>query len=315
MKAHLTEAVSAKAAFTLIELMVVIGLMAILGTISVTSYFAAVRGMSDRAAVQDTIALIRMARQVCLIDQTPTAVLFFNRRTDAEGGNGSVDPASGGTAIAVKMVGRISYIKGDILLDEFADWNQSYPMATGTAASQKDSTRRFFRMSNLKNSVGSGIDKCSSFVSTYVVPVDFDNERMIASGRQVYSFCEAYKKTGGDNRKFSGKDVDDGNNRRWGRQVVKSNGITWRVGDAYGVEIGILNLPKGYLYGTQAPNSPGKLVPVPSMSFDPLDATGYRSYDLDPGRSVKISALRPNGYKTIGTISKKDLSDEEQVKD
>ena len=48
-----------RAGFTLIELMVVIGLMALLGTISVTSYFAAVRGMSDRAAVQDTIALMQ----------------------------------------------------------------------------------------------------------------------------------------------------------------------------------------------------------------------------------------------------------------
>ena len=68
-----------KAAFTLVELMVVIGLMALLGTFSVTGYFAAVRGMSDRAALDDTRSLIRLAMQTCLIDQTPTAVLFYNR--------------------------------------------------------------------------------------------------------------------------------------------------------------------------------------------------------------------------------------------
>ena len=84
MKAHIPARAVGRAAFTLVELMVVIGLMALLGTVSVTGYFAAVRGMADRAAKQDTVALVRQAMQVCLIDQTPTAVLFFNRQTKAQ---------------------------------------------------------------------------------------------------------------------------------------------------------------------------------------------------------------------------------------
>ena len=123
MKAHETERSSTKAAFTLVELMVVVGLMALLGTVSVTGYFAAARGMADRAAKQDTIALVRLAMQVCLIDQTPTAVLFFNRQTKAENKDGATvvsgeesKASSAGAAIAIKMAGRLSYVKGDVIV-------------------------------------------------------------------------------------------------------------------------------------------------------------------------------------------------------
>ena len=70
MKQHHPSRAAGRAAFTLVELLVVIGLMAMLGTISVGGYFAAVRGMADRGALQDTISLIRLAQQTCLIDQT-----------------------------------------------------------------------------------------------------------------------------------------------------------------------------------------------------------------------------------------------------
>ncbi len=320
MKAHVPEKSTRRAAFTLIELLVVIGLMAMLGTISVTGYFSAVRGMADRAALQDTISLIRMARQVCLIDQTPTAVLFYNHRLESASatGSGGADPASGGTAVAVKMVGRVSYYNNNILLDEFADWNQSYPMMS-SRATDEDSGMRFYRMSDLDQTIAGGIDKCSSIVSTYVVPVsdEFKAEKMIASNLQVYQFCNTFKKNGSDNRRFSGSDMDNGNDYRWGHKVTKSNGIQWKIGDAYGVEIGLLNLPKGYIYGSPGnkPGSDTKIEAVPSLSFDPRDATGFNDFELSPDRTISISALRPAGWKAIGSITKKDLSDDEQVKD
>jgi prepilin-type N-terminal cleavage/methylation domain-containing protein len=316
MKAHVPGKSAPRAAFTLIELLVVIGLMAMLGTISVTGYFSAVRGMSDRAALQDTISLMRQARQVCLIDQAPTAVLFYNRQIEASD-SGTANPASAGTAVAIKMVGRVSYFNDNIILDEFADWTQSYPMR-GKNANDEDSGMRFYRMSDLEQNVAGGIDKCSSIVSTYVVPVseEFKAEKMISANLQVYQFCNTYKKNGSDNKKFSGSDMDNGNDYRWGHRVTKSNGLQWKIGDAYGVEIGSLTLPKGYIYGTPG-NKPGesKIESIPSLSFDPRDATGYNDFELSPDRTIQISALRPSGYKAIGSITKKDLSDDEQVKD
>ena len=176
MKAHETAKSSGRAAFTLVELMVVIGLMAMLGTVSVTGYFAAVRGMTDRAAVQDTISIIRQAMQVCLIDQTPTAVLFYNRQTQTENADspGEAVASSAGTAIAIKMAGRISYLSGDIIVDEFADWNQSYPVTKPNQHSASDVGVPLYRMADLANEVANGINSCRTFVYTSVEPVKFE---------------------------------------------------------------------------------------------------------------------------------------------
>ncbi len=309
MKAHVPEEASRRAAFTLIELLVVIGLMAMLGTFSVAGYFSAVRNMSNRAVIQDTISLIRLARQVCLIDQTPTAVLFYNRRTQSEDPESTEEAVatSAGTAVAVKMAGRISYFNNNILIDEFADWNQSCPMG-----GKDDSSGgiRFYRMSDLEQNVGGGIDKCSSIVSAYVVPVDdYRDAYMIASGQQLHEFCSDYKKTRDINMKFSNSDVANGNDYRWGHRVTKSNGIQWKMGDAYGVEIGSLTLPKGFIYGTQAPGAT-RIESVPSIDFDPRDLSKFNRYDLS-ANSVKISAWRKDKFNPIGTIRNNDLDDEQ----
>ena len=307
MNAYASERPAGRAAFTLVELLVVIGLMALLGTISVTGYFAAVRGMSDRAALDDTRSLIRLAMQACLIDQVPTAVLFYNHQNQVQTGSVSaeeVKATSSGSAIVIKMAGRISYIDGDILVDEFADWDQSYPIA-GSAI---DSGVRFYNMRDL-DKVAQGIDKCSSLMNNYVEAVKFDDERMIASGLHVREFCSEYKKGPEDNKKFSDAAYGNGNNYRWGRRFKDKNGIDWKVGDAYGVEIAALDLPKGYIFGNQEPNSP-KITAVKSLKFVPSDATGNNTYVLNLNNPVSVSAFRGDGFKTVGSLTANDLRDE-----
>ncbi len=311
MKAHIPERRSARSAFTLVELMVVVGLMALLGTVSVTGYFAAVRGMADRAAKQDTVALIRQAMQVCLIDQTPTAVLFFNRQTKAQDSEAAsseeAKASSAGAAIAIKMVGRISYVRGEIIVDEFADWNQSCPVATSTRGD--DPGTPFYRMADLKGQVAQGIDKCRAYVSTTVEPVNFDNEYMIAYGGQVQNFCEDYKKRGNDNKEFSGTSYNNGNNQRWGHRIKQSNGITWKAGDAYGMEIGKLDLPKGYMYGSKTANST-KIDPAGALTFNPSDMANADSYEMGMSQTITISAFRGQNARRIGTITANDLKDD-----
>lgn len=311
MKEHVPEKLGCRAAFTLIELLVVIGLMAMLGTVSITSYFAAVRGMANRAVREDTISLIRLARTTCLIDQTPTAVLFYNQWTQT-GDREESEGTSAGAAVAIKMVGRISYVKGNVIVDEFADWNQSCPTVRASDNnSPSDKGVRFYHMSDISK-MERGIDDCSSIVSTAVEPVKFDDEYMIASGRQVHSFCTTYKKNADDNEKFSGVDSENGNNHRWGHRVKNANGITWKIGDAYGVEIGSLRLPKGFIYGTSSPKSM-KIDGAPSIAFDPRDASGYADYEVGSFSPIKISSYRPNGsWKQIDPITKDDLKDEKQ---
>ena len=313
-----------KAAFTLVELMVVVGLMALLGTVSVTGYFAAARGMADRAAQQDTITLVRQAMQVCLIDQTPTAVLFFNRQTKSENDDkdstkavsgGEAKASSAGAAIAIKMAGRISYVSGgggnnSVIVDEFADWNQSCPVAANrNALSGKDVGIPFYYMSDLSGRVLQGIEKCRSYVSTAVEPVDFDNEYMLAYGGQVQDFCQEYYKTGSRNRSFSETSYPNGNNQRWGHRVKQNNGITWKPGDAYGMEIGRLELPKGYLYGSREANST-KIESAGALVFRPSDLASSDAYEMGLSQTITISAFRGQNARRIGTITSGDLKDE-----
>ena len=313
MKAHVTERQTGKAAFTLVELMVVVGLMAMLGTVSVTGYFAAVRGMADRAAVQDTVSIIRQAMQVCLIDQTPTAVLFYNRQTRTEGQDVSSEEAkasSSGTAIAIKMAGRISYIDGEVLVDEFADWNQSYPVTTSGNKNSKDVGIPFYRMADLDREVGKGIENCRAYVYSAVEPVNLGNEYMIAYGGQVNTFCEEYDKRPQDNQKFSGTTYGNGNNQRWGHRIKQWSGSSWKVGDAYGVEIAALQLPKRYVYGNQAANS-AKIVSAGALTFNPSDVSNADTYEMSLSQTITISAYDGGtSPRKVGSISSSDLKDD-----
>ncbi len=298
------------AAFTLVELMVVIGLMAMLGTISVGGYFAAVRGMTDRGAKQDTVSLIRLAMQTALIDQRPTAVLFYNRRTQDEDTTTGEDTGAEivGMAVAIKTAGRITLIEDNTLVDEFADWNQSYPMSKENTS---DVGMRFYRMTDL-DKVENGIEACSSLMNPWVSPVhdNLDEEWMAAAKTKVNVWTSNFKKTGGANQAFSGTvSSENGNNVRWGFKFKEQGQASWQVGDAYGVEIASLQLPKGYIFGDHAPNST-KIEPVKSLSFNPADVTSVSAYDFKLNNTVKISAYRPKGLVQVDTITASDLKDD-----
>ena len=313
MNANHTCRVAGRAAFTLVELLVVIGLMAMLGTISVTGYYAATRGMADRGAMEDVMSIIRLAQQTCLIDQTPTAVLFYNRQTQEQSANVSseeADASSSGTAIAIKMAGRISYIRNNKLFDEFADWNQSYPVSTSGSAS--DAGIRFYRMMDLSQ-VQQGLDKCSSVMNVFVEKEDLGEEYMIASGKKVRDWCNDYKKNGSDNMQFSGTYYDNANSYRWGRGFKGGSGLSasqWKIGDAYGVEIASCQLPKGYIFGTSVPGST-EIKSLPSLTFSPSDVSSSGQYSFSLNQTVSISAFRPDGQlQKVGDISQSDLKDD-----
>ena len=301
-----------RAAFTLVELLVVIGLMAVLATISVTGYSAASRGMSDRGAIQNTVSTLRIARQTCQIERVPTKVLFFNQRLTEDA---SEDDATlyQGTMIAIKQAGRITIppnATGGLLIDEFADWHQSYPMSN----SDRDSSApgmRIFRMRSDDES--KGIEDCSTMVQPCVFHFELD-DYMIQAGMTINSWCDAHNRTAKRNRPQGAPNsyVGNGNNYVWGFKESKSTSggrlrvkdSDWMVGDAYGIELARLDLPKGYIFGNSAPTG-NKLVAasVKAVHFDPDD---------DPPKmstSVPVYAMRPGGKglyrpKEVDTITK-----------
>ena len=269
-----------RAAFTLVELLVVIGLMAVLATISVAGYSAASRGMADRGVIQTTVSILRVAQQTCQIDRVPTKVMFFNQRL-FDDNDPDTPPLFQGTAIAIKQAGRISLpVMNKLLIDEFADWNQSYPKS-GSASSPD---MRIFQMKS--GGGGGGINDCSTLVRPYVSSYELHDDFMIQAGVTFEQWCVAHGHT--DNDKV------------WGF-LMKGGKQEWDVGDAYGVEIARIDLPKGYIFGTSAPSGNGlKDASDAEVHFEASGASAAG------GVSVSVSGVRPakNGKYRVDLVGK-----------
>ena len=300
-------------AFTLVEPLVVIGIMAVLATISVTGYSAASRGMADRGVIQSTASILRVAKQTCEIDRVPTKVLFFNRRL-ADGTSRDDAALYQGTAIAIKQAGRIT-IKpsqvGNLLVDEFADWNQSYPM-TG---SENTPGMRFFRMTRDDDS--KDIDGCSTLVKPFVKHHELQ-EFMIQSDTEMSTWCSRHDRTGSGNRPQGARSsyVNNGNNYVWGFEASSSGSggelsvSSWNVGDPYGVEIARIDLPKGYIFGSSAPSDD-------KLSAATIKEVFFKPEEFEPKPNpgtVPIYAMRPSGRvftpKHVGDVKPNMLDDD-----
>ncbi len=302
-----------RAAFTLVELLVVIGIMGVLATISVAGYSAATRGMADRGVIQTTVSILRIAQQTCEIDRVPTKVLFFNRRLTEDS---SQDDAQlyQGTAIAIKQAGRISIKPSQangLLVDEFADWHQSYPMS----GSDRAPGMRIYRMT--ANDVNGGIEDCSVLVKPFVHPYKM-HDYMIQSGAEIDEWCQTHKREASDNRPAgaSASYVPNGNNYVWGFEEATASGArgnasidSWKVGDPYGVEIAQIDLPKGYIFGRTPPSDNTlRAASVSQIHFDPEE------YEPKPNPgNLPVSAMRPVGAsfsaKLVGTVNASMLDD------
>jgi prepilin-type N-terminal cleavage/methylation domain-containing protein len=262
---------SLKSAFTLVELLVVIGLMAMIATVSIGGYNAATRGMEERGSKDSVVSFIRMAQQRAMIDNAPTAIFFFNQRLseDSSDDGGVVV----GKAVAIRMAGRISYVDGSFISDEFADWENSYP----TVGSSSDPEINFYRMNNVQG----GINGCRFRVKPYVTAKS-RGEYMIACNMttNVTVYC------------------------------LEVNGGGWRSGDPYGFEIGEMQLPDNYVFGSSVPSSL-ESEHIQSLSFDPLSVNIYTTdyFNFSP---VAISTYRQGkggamAVKKLHSVSSSDI--------
>lgn len=319
-----------RAGFTLVELLVVIGLMGLMGTLSVTGYLSASHGMKTRGAVQDTVSFIRNAQQVCLIENTPTAVIFLNRYTGKKNDGGEMV----GRAIAIKMAGRISYVSktgrsvgggrspGPMLIDEFGDWNASYPHDSSSSSDEQGS--RIYRITDLKNQAKRGEKGCSSLMNNWVGYIRMSDregrELLVSTGILTDEWCNMFEKNAVQNRTYSDIDYDNGNDYRWGLGFhSKNDGLTpgeWHVGDAYGKRMGEMELPKGFIFGNSAPSDNGSEVAasIAAVVFRPSDCTGASNYSF-PMSTISIYEAGANGKEDAlakaGEIRKQDLEDQQ----
>ena len=88
-----------KRAFTLVELLVVVGIMATLATMSIGSYFAIARGMADRGALAAATSVISLAQERSRIDLVPTVVYFYNELVQSKNQRTGKEQISAGSKI------------------------------------------------------------------------------------------------------------------------------------------------------------------------------------------------------------------------
>lgn len=220
-----------KKGFTLLELLIVVGIMSMLGTISVNGYRALVRGMEERGAISSASAFLRAARQRAQIDNKPICIFTWNEMLKEE--TDDEPPIIVGKAVAVIQAGRLTGVTDDgRLIDEFGDLNLGYEVSDDL---DEKLTMRIYNMSDNEGGymiVSSQVQKIESyenleedFLKSSVADRKLSNGK-VAQPIVVYAFCP-----------------------------VANSGDKFRGGDAYGFEFASLTLPHGYLFGSQMPSS------------------------------------------------------------
>lgn len=216
-----------KRAFTLLELLVVVGIMGLLGTASVGGYRAMQRGMEERGVMQNVNALVRAAYQRAQIDRQPTAVYFWNETIRSR--SADENEIVVGRAVAVRRYGRISKVVGGSLVDEFADLDLTFPTLDD----------------------GSGRGASRSLI--YLYPMD-DLSKVTSSGTLRRSKVWGSVEDSSDMPLFlSGPKTDSTSGDlipAWSFHVEDAGGVSWKQGMAYGMEFMQLTLPNNYIFGS-----------------------------------------------------------------
>ena len=269
--------------FTLVELLVVMGIMGLLGTISVGGYRAMQRGMEERGVMQSVNSFIRTAYQRAQIDRQPVAIYFWNEtiRGESELENEIVV----GRAVAVRRYGRFSAVKSDlILVDEFADLNLTYQ----TQAEEEE---------------GDG-PSSSREASMFIYPMDriFNIKSSSALTRTL---VEGKVRKVNESVRFLSKDVNetlDGEDNAlqipaYGFVIQDAGPVDWKAGMAYGMEFLQIELPHNYIFGSQY----SKKLERPFMGAGTIvfdvgvsNGNGLITGGSDGRNTIEINSLRPD---------------------
>lgn len=271
-----------KKGFTLVELLAVIGLMGLMGAIAIGGYSAVVRGMSDRAALDAAKGIIDAARQRANLDRKKTYVYLFDEvvKVDSEISAGIVN----GVAIAVRPVGRVSAVVGDLICDEFGDLANTYASLSaeeGSSDSEMEASASTMKLYSIPQKdfalVKEGVFKTSVQVNRTLETPDGDSDET-ATG-------------------VSGEDWVNRSFYYYGFKRV-GGGATFSAGDEYGQEFAVARLPPGYTFSSS----------VQMSSAGNLGQQGGRIIELNPtdnaSPGVTVYRRRPDGnFESIGSTT------------
>lgn len=263
-----------KRAFTLLELLVVVGIMGLLGTAATGSYTALVRGMNERSAVAAASGVLRAARERANVDRVVTAVYCYNRLikspTTEESG------VAVGIMTAVRRAGRISYVSGNFLYDEFADLDHAYEVEDNEGNLKRGGGSRLFRFPGTTSD-----DMRYSIVSDRVFS---DDQTQVTL--------------------FSGLNGRPSTNillSAFYDMKTSARQPQWKAGDAYALEFNEVQLPDGMIFGSKVPSDATRDEYVKTIVFDPDSPNENDTIEV---RSTKADASGyPKDFKKAGTAS------------
>ena len=269
-----------KRGFTLVELLVVMGIIAAMATVSIGSYFGVVRGMSDRGALAAATSVISLARDRARIDCVPTVVYFYNeviQHKDAARGN---DMVVAGVAVAVRRAGRITRKNGNLLDDEFADLDRTYGVAESQNSDSGD-TFRLYRFNFRKM-------EYSSVFSEAVDDSYKDDDELFLVERPVKR----------DFRREDGELEGQSEIPSYAFKIKPGEGnANWEVGDAYGYEFARVRLPDNYIFEGDS-SMPTAADPI--IEIDTKTIKCYPDSTSSSLESIGVYGKRPNRWELIG---------------
>ena len=278
-----------KRGFTLIELLLVVGIMGLLGTVSVGGYQQMRRGMEEKGVIQDVNTLIRAAYQRAQVDRLPTAVVFWNETLRGEndaGGDENIIVV--GHAVAIRRSGRLTEATGGFLLDEFADLDLYYQTDDGDDGSSgsTDADMYLYPMDNLYD-VEQGTAIRRSLVETKVYAQM--RTPVYLTGTKAENVASASSGSG------SGSSSATGQLKSYAFKVKDANGVDWKAGMAYGMEFAHIVLPHGYFFGSGSSYS--------TSSENPIREAGALAFDVGMNKGTGMISGSQGGLMSRTSVA------------
>ena len=280
-------------AFTLLELLLVMAIMGMMGTVAVGAYRGMQRGMEERGVMQNVNEFLKSAYSRAQIDRLPVVVYLWNETIQKETDN--KDLVVVGHAVAVRPFGRLTGVQGNYLYDEYGDLRSNANVAS---------------IDEGVESSYSGSDDAGN--RTYIYKIDASASPMRRSiisqtTKLLYLNEPVFGCRGGA---VGGSEPGGGTAKMVELPVycyVKSSadqsGVAWKTGDAYGFEFQELVLPHNYIFGSAYSQS--ETSPIQNLSVIPRFLPGENSGSGSSGEasdySFEVNAIRPDSSGAMTT--------------